>query len=62
MSDWEAIKGILAKENALGIDHIPINHYWNDEKQEWNKTPYAGYDLNAHYEYKAYSTMEELEA
>ncbi|MEM2923909.1 MAG: phage/plasmid primase, P4 family, partial [Candidatus Nitrosocaldus sp.] len=58
----DIIMKILDEEYKLGIDHIPINHYWNDEKQEWNKTPYAGYDLNSHYEYKAYSTMEELEA
>ncbi|MEM4443579.1 MAG: phage/plasmid primase, P4 family [Candidatus Nitrosocaldus sp.] len=59
---WKDITKILDEEYKLGIDHIPINHYWSDEKQEWNKTPYAGYDLNSHYEYKAYSTMEELEA
>ncbi|MEM3092092.1 MAG: phage/plasmid primase, P4 family [Candidatus Nitrosocaldus sp.] len=62
MSDWwEAIKDILAREHALGIDHIPINHYWNDKKQEWNKTPYKDFQLEKHYSYEVYSTLEDLE-
>ncbi|MEM4318155.1 MAG: hypothetical protein QXO37_09055, partial [Candidatus Nitrosocaldaceae archaeon] len=61
MSDWEAIREILARENAIGIDHIPINHYYNDEKQAWNKTPYKDFPLEKHYSYDEYSTLDELE-
>lgn len=57
----EEIKKILAWEHTLGLDHIPINHYYNDEKGEWNKTPYPNYDLKKHYSYKRFSTLKELE-
>ncbi|MEM4394579.1 MAG: phage/plasmid primase, P4 family, partial [Candidatus Nitrosocaldaceae archaeon] len=43
------------------IDHIPINHYYNDEKEAWNKTPYKDFPLDKHYSYNEYSRLEELE-
>ncbi len=55
------IREILARENRYGIDHIPINHYYNDEKEAWNKTPYKDFPLDKHYSYDEYSRLEELE-
>ena len=61
MTTWEEAKKVIEVEHALGVDHIPINHYWNDEKGEWNKTPYRGFSLEKHYSYEEYSTLEQLE-
>ncbi|MEM3035030.1 MAG: hypothetical protein QXL23_05290, partial [Candidatus Nitrosocaldus sp.] len=58
---WKDITKILDEEYKLGIDHIPINHYWSDEKQEWNKTPYKNFPLEKHYTYEEFSTLKQLE-